>query len=332
MLPPITAEPARLLIAGDTHGNWLHWKHVLLPAAREHQVDGVVQLGDFGYWPLTGDGRDYLKVLTGRLAKADLWVVFVDGNHEDHKALLELPRRPDGFVEVTDRILWAPRALRWTWQGVHFLALGGAFSIDRQRRKLDSGRWGWFREEMITPEQAKRAAAGGPTDVLLTHDAPLGARPRVRLEGVPKYSPGTQQSLRLVQEVAEATKPKLLLHGHWHHFQQVILPGQETEVVGLSMDGTEQSWMVLDLPGLENTHAPTAQANLDPFADLEDLGGGYRLADVEEALLPEQLADFSGWFRGHTGMIDKTEGPIIYRRDCERWLQQWLARREAEGH
>ena len=79
----------------------------------------------------------------------------------------------------------------------------------------------------------------------------------MRLAGVPKYSPGTQQSLRLVQEVAEATKPKLLLRGHWHQFQQVILPGQETEVIGLAMDGTEQSWLVLDLPGLQITRAPT---------------------------------------------------------------------------
>lgn len=110
------------------------------------------------------------------------------------------------------------------------------------------------------------------------------------------------------------------------------MPGQETEVIGLSMDGSEQSWLVLDLPGLEITHAPTAHANPDPFADLEDVGGGYRLADVEGTLTPEQLADFSGWFRGHTGMIDRIEGPIIYRRDCERWLQQWLARGGAEGH
>lgn len=332
MLPPIPGNPKRLLVAGDTHGNWLHWKHVLLPADHEHQVEGIVQLGDFGYWPLTADGRDYLKVLTGRLAKADLWVVFVDGNHEDHKALLQIPRRPDGLVEITDRILWAPRAHRWLWPGTRFLALGGAFSIDRQRRKLDSGRWGWFEEEMITSEQAQLTIAGGPADVLLTHDAPEGAMPKVKFSDIGRYAPEGVAHARRVQEVAAATKPKLLLHGHWHQFQQVTLPGQDTEVIGLSMDGTEQSWLVLDLPGLEITHAPTTHVNPDPFAGLEDVGGGYRVADVEGALTPEHLADFSRWFRGHTGMIDKTEGPIIYRRDCERWLQQWLARGGAEGH
>jgi len=52
------------------------------------------------------------------------------------------------------------------------------------------------------------------------------------------------------------TKPELWLHGHWHQFQKVSLPGQDTEVIGLSTDGTRKSWMVLDLPGLAITHEP----------------------------------------------------------------------------
>lgn len=58
MTDPIPGDPKRILVAGDTHGNWVHWQRVLLPAAREHKVDGIVQLGDFGYWPLTSDGLD----------------------------------------------------------------------------------------------------------------------------------------------------------------------------------------------------------------------------------------------------------------------------------
>ena len=65
-----------------------------------------------------------------------------------------------------------------------------------------------------------------------------------------KLLPGVQQSAGLVREVSEVTEPKLLLHGHWHQFQQVQLPGQDTEVIELSTDGTLKSWLVLDLPGL----------------------------------------------------------------------------------
>jgi predicted phosphodiesterase len=253
MASQIPGDPKRLLIAGDTHGNYLHWKNILLPAAREHHVDGIVQLGDFGYWPLTADGREYVEVLTGQLAKANLWIVFVDGNHEDHKALLQLPARADGLVEITPSILWAPRGHRWTWHDVRFLALGGAFSIDRKFRKLDSGLWGWFEEETVTAAQAQLAMEGGPTDVVLTHDAPMGALPQDSHTPV-KYEPATLESAKHIQAVAETTKPKLLLHGHWHQFQQVRLQGQGTEVIGLSMDGTRKSWIVLDLPGLEIIH------------------------------------------------------------------------------
>ncbi len=106
-------------------------------------------------------------------------------------------------------------------------------------------------------------------DVLLAHDAPRGAIPQILW--APWCASSTLACAEQVQAVAEATQPPLLLHGHWHQFQQVRLPGQDTEVVGISMDGTEQSWLVLDLPGLEITHAPTAHANPDPFADLEDV-------------------------------------------------------------
>ncbi|MDA8330353.1 MAG: metallophosphoesterase [Candidatus Dormibacteraeota bacterium] len=249
MPSPLPGDPTCLLVAGDTHGNDLHWKHVLLPAARKHHVGGIVQLGDFGYWPLTGEGRDYLAWLSSELDDDDLRVVFVDGNHEDHKALRQLPTRPDGFVEVTNRILCAPRGHRRTWQGVCFLALGGAYTIDRGDRKLDSGRWGWFKEEVITPDQARLAMAGGPADVLLAHDAPVGALPMVAGMSM-WYDSATLQSARNVQAVAEAAKLKLLLHGHWHQFQQVRLPGQDTEVIGPSTDSSRRSWMVLDLPGL----------------------------------------------------------------------------------
>ena len=210
MLPFGPPEPTSLLFAGDTHNNDLPWKQVVLPAAHKHQVGGIVQLGDFGCWPLTGGGRGYLAWLSSEVDDSGLWIVLADGNREDHRALLQLAGRADGFVEVTARIRWAPRRLRCTCPGVRLRALGGVHPIDRQRRKLDSGRWGWFKKKRITPEQARRASAGGPTDVQITHDDPLGAQLRVRLEGVPKHSPGTQQSVRRLQVVADATKPKLL--------------------------------------------------------------------------------------------------------------------------
>ncbi len=79
MAASLPGDPTRVLVAGDTHGDLWHWTHVLLPAARLHQVDGIVQLGDFGYWPLTRDGRDSLPALERQLRDEGRWVVFLDG-------------------------------------------------------------------------------------------------------------------------------------------------------------------------------------------------------------------------------------------------------------
>jgi hypothetical protein len=46
---------------------------------------------------------------------------------------------------------------------------------------------------VITAEEAQRAIAGGPADVLLTHDAPVGALPMV---AGGRYDPFTLQSAR----------------------------------------------------------------------------------------------------------------------------------------
>ena len=59
---------------------------------------------------------------------------WIDGNNENPTALAVLDAGLDGFVEVADRCLYIPRGHRWTWRGVHFGALGGAFSIDWRDR------------------------------------------------------------------------------------------------------------------------------------------------------------------------------------------------------
>lgn len=51
MASSLPGDPKRLLVACNTQGNDLHWKHVLLPAARGYQVDESVQIEDFGYRP-----------------------------------------------------------------------------------------------------------------------------------------------------------------------------------------------------------------------------------------------------------------------------------------
>lgn len=267
-----------IMIAGDTHGNYRHWKQVLVPAAIANGVTHIVQLGDFGYWPRIGDGSSYIQYLEALLTKNHLQVIFIDGNHEDHLALTALSPRPDGFVDIAPHILWAPRGQRWQWQGVRFLALGGAFSIDRKYRKLNSGHYGWFDEELITDQQVEQAMQGGPCDVLLAHDTPratmgfllkaIGA-----LQGTPYLE--SEFNAQQVQKVALATRPQQLWHGHWHtflDFNEVSLdrpfepPLATMRIVGLDCDETENSFSLLSLPNLQVTHAAALDRTPEPFS------------------------------------------------------------------
>lgn len=51
-VPGFASDVGRLLVAGDTHGN-LPWIGTLSTLAKRYECAGVLQLGDFGFWPNT---------------------------------------------------------------------------------------------------------------------------------------------------------------------------------------------------------------------------------------------------------------------------------------
>lgn len=136
-----TSEPRRLLVAGDVHGD-VAWFEGLCSRSAELGCDAVLQLGDFGYWPHVPDVLKFLRRVTSSAVRFDQTVYWIDGNHENHAALCTLPATADGFVELTDRCVYLPRGHRWTWNGVRFGALGGAFSIDWRERRVGTSWWG----------------------------------------------------------------------------------------------------------------------------------------------------------------------------------------------
>jgi len=250
---PYEGEPERVLLVGDTHGDLAWWRH-LIQLADEHQCQGIFQLGDFGIWP-GAEGRRYLDAVESSLDAAGLTGWFVDGNHDDFDQLLALPVGPDGWRPVRPHLFHAPRGHRWSWQGVRFLAMGGAGSVDVAKRI--PGRT-WWPQEAITDEDVSRVVAGGPVRVMLTHDAPTRARPvplgetHWELEGVlPEVLDYCAASQARLQSVVDATKPELLVHGHWHLFRDDRLkhgPGNWYRVIGLNCNGATQTAVVLTLP------------------------------------------------------------------------------------
>lgn len=236
--------PERILIVGDLHGNWPWVQARLLPHIDDVRPDLIVQVGDFGYWPRRQWGRKWVRLWEAALAERDLHLWWVDGNHEDLGSLLALPvddrtgRRP-----LSPRVHHLPRGHRWSWDGLEWLALGGAVSVDRWDRVTGAD---WFPAEAVTEADVLRATEGGEAHVVVAHDVPWGSprwSARLQQDRPPEEretlwpddmltaSDRNQQALRAV---LDAVCPAVWVHGH-HHVRIDDRIGS-TRLVGLACD------------------------------------------------------------------------------------------------
>lgn len=238
----------QVALVGDTHANAV-WTRRVIGALGAEGVDVVVQLGDFGWWP----GMGFAEEVSRAAVAAGVVVCFLDGNHENHEhlrfhaSLRDPDRGPADPVEMHPSLWYLPRGCAWEWRGVRFRALGGAYSIDHASRT--PGYDLFPAEEAPSAVDAERAMAGGTADVLLCHDYPalgyaLRGRPLAEAD-----DRASRQVQDMLAQVAEAVRPKLVVHGHWHHAYTVERDG--ITVVGLDCDGTDQAVALLDLDTLQ---------------------------------------------------------------------------------
>ncbi len=257
-VPGPPARESRLLVAGDTHGNgW--WLRTLADLAVKLGCCGVVQLGDFGFWPdqrilratgyATVDNR-WLDELADIYRGAGVWMRVIDGNHDAHPLIREAYAQNDNGVRpLRDRVLdWADRGAVWSWHGVRFGALGGGVSIDRAVRVENES---WWSTETITDRDVETLIERAPDglDVLLAHDAPM-LPPGIRPLSDPILRADCADSNERVARAVRATRPRLLLHGHYHRRYRASY--LETEIEGLASDleAPNGAFAVLDLATL----------------------------------------------------------------------------------
>jgi Icc-related predicted phosphoesterase len=251
-------EPVRVLMLGDLHKNRSPFPQ-MVKAATENRCDVLLQVGDFGFWPHVDE--TYIPDLTKEMEKVDferakqglapLYLVWIDGNHDNHDALEEgaWHTTPEGFKEMSRRVFYSPRANRWVWSGVSFMSLGGGYSMDKASRTPHSE---WWPQETLNQRNVWEAIAQGSVDILVTHDCPNGIEEQMGIT-LSKIAREDEVNRLAVRAVCDSATPKLLFHGHYHHRYQGILEGEnyKTKVVGLDRDGTgEASWEVLDLASL----------------------------------------------------------------------------------
>ena len=264
--------PDKVVVFGDVHGNFFQVVRALDVAQRE-MIDVLVQVGDLGIWH--GDsGTRFLDDVNDELEKRDMWLFFVDGNHENFDILYSYDlNRADGTRPVRSRIIHLPRGLRWEWSGHRFGALGGAHSVDRQWRKEDVS---WWPEEWVSDSELQSFAAGGPVDILFMHDSPEGAPNMIVDSGTNTFNfPIEDINLanmhrKRLAEVVNTTSPALIMHGHYHKFMQGTYKADGAnrfcDVIGLDEGSTGYTDKFVYVLDITNFEAPA-----EPFS--EDLGG-----------------------------------------------------------
>jgi predicted phosphodiesterase len=256
------AVPARIAFVGDLHMN-AQWARRAIRHAAERGAEVIVHLGDFGY---TFDAK-YMRVLNRTLSETGVPLLFVDGNHECFTTLLRYPIRDNGLRQLTDWVWHLPRGFRWTWDGVRFLALGGAHSVDRPYRVPGTS---WWSEETIGRGDVARVMQGGPADVLISHDCPVGVTiPGIDDRSTPAPFPPAEmqrahEHRQLMRSTIGAVRPSMIWHGHYHvRYQTVTDLGWGPVVVnGLDCDDStlDRNVVVVDLADLRLQASATDQS------------------------------------------------------------------------
>ena len=263
------------MIAGDCHGKIQH-VYYLLQMCENNSITTLLQVGDFGAWEHTADGRKYFRQISQRAVKMGITVYWIDGNHDKISTTLKKHKEVDenGFVVCGPNLKYIPRGTVWEWNTIKFLAFGGAYSVDKTDRlwwenrkhvewmrakaygstKRDVSKESlWFPEEEATMEELSKALGDrSRVDVMVTHDKPRASNPKWNRKDFLECFPNQDR----IQTLLQARRPRVLVHGHLHYPYEDRVRHAEgwTLVKGLDCDYAEHpgynprdSWCLLSL-------------------------------------------------------------------------------------
>ncbi|MGW9157460.1 metallophosphoesterase [Microbacterium sp. NPDC055665] len=279
----IVLPDARVAVCGDWHGNagWARMIGRALPRLAP-DVTTILHLGDF--W-MNGDDVDDAFADTGVER-----ILVTLGNHEPYGKLVPLLDKHPGAAVRVSRLTWIlPRPARLSIGDRSVLSLGGASSVDRESRTEGVT---WWPEEAVSDESVKAAEAGGPADLMLTHESPAGTPVRAVRE-ILRSNPhwftkaaleASAASRARVGQVWDAVRPELLAHGHMH-----VAAGGMTEdgrrVASLGREGHEGNLTILDMRTLRMT--TPSLATLRGYANDDD--GSRRTREQRASSVAESL-------------------------------------------
>lgn len=254
---------------GDLHGNIAAGRFMMYSLA-QLGITRAVHVGDFGIYT-TNDGMKFASKMNEYAEKAGITLYVVPGNHENWRVINEIFEgdNREQFAAYRNNILLVPRGMRWEWDDVSFVGLGGAPSVDRKwrvewdERKNEQyiANRAWYAEEQITWEDVEYVSAGGYADVMVCHDAPNG------VQGIDRIIRGNPHGFdaadllyaadgrNRLTEAFKAVSPLFFFHGHYHFpvNEEVRVHNQDgwCQIIGLDCEFNNYSMAVLDTEKLK---------------------------------------------------------------------------------
>jgi Icc-related predicted phosphoesterase len=214
-----------IFFAGDVHGRLTQFydKVFSLENKLGLQADWILQTGNFGVWPdplkidratrQHIDNVDFHRYYYNGLAVPKP-TLFIAGRHEDHRWLNF--KRDRGEMEILPNLNWLLNGFK-TSIGLNVVGLGKSYSPKTYYDKKSRKALGHY-----TRSDVERACSQGPTDILLTHEAPKG----LQLGGHISEAEG-------IEKICFATRPTLLVHGHYNYSADFYLHKTNTKIVSL---------------------------------------------------------------------------------------------------
>ena len=213
--------PGRIFITGDTHG-----RHDMAKLSKKQWPEGatltrddyIIVAGDFGliFYP-TPDAEEIWW--TKWLKERPFTVLLVDGNHDNHVRLAELPQEEmfGGIVgKVADNICHLKRGYVYEIAGRKILAFGGAESIDKLHRTEGIS---WWREEIPSYAEMSRcldsmAQCEYKVDYIVAHTCPSTLAHIIvnEIGGVKNEDP----TCGMLEHIVTSCEYKGFYCGHWH--------------------------------------------------------------------------------------------------------------------
>ena len=204
-----------LYVTGDTHGDINRFRKIeKTDNISICQGDYLIICGDFGF---IFDDDDVEKELIDELERLHYTVLWVDGNHENFKAINKYPVElwNGGKIHrIRRNVLHLMRGQMFVIDGYKIFTMGGAYSIDRYLRQKNISYW---EEELPVDEEYKEAvrnlcAHDKKADIIISHTAP---KEIIRMMG---YYPDRhdEELTGFLEWVMHECEFKKWYFGHWH--------------------------------------------------------------------------------------------------------------------